>query len=63
MQEALSHLRNSSEAPEEEQLARLSPLIHGHMNMLGHYTFSLTEDILKGELRPLDFNTNNELTS
>ncbi|MEB7090391.1 hypothetical protein NA898_17835 [Proteus cibi] len=31
--------------------------------LLGHYTFSLPEDILKGELRPLNFNTNNELTS
>lgn len=63
MQEALSHLRKSGETPEEEHLARLSPLIHGHINMLGHYTFSLQEDILKGELRPLNFNTNNELTS
>jgi hypothetical protein len=51
------------ETPEEEHLARLSPLIHGHINMLGHYTFSLPEDILKGELRPLNLNTNNELTS
>ena len=25
------------------------------------YTFSLPEDILNGELRPLNFNTNNEL--
>ncbi|WP_147251115.1 Tn3 family transposase, partial [Acinetobacter baumannii] len=56
-------LRKSGETPEEEHLARLSPLIHGHINMLGHYTFSLPEDILKGELRPLNFNTNNELTS
>ncbi|HBX8767908.1 Tn3 family transposase, partial [Klebsiella michiganensis] len=63
MQEALSHLRKSGETPEEEHLARLSPLIHGHINMLGHYTFSLPEDILKGELRPLNLNTNNELTS
>lgn len=63
MQEALSHLRQSGEIPEEEHLARLSPLIHSHINMLGHYTFSLPEDILKGELRPLNFNTNNELNS
>lgn len=62
MQEALSHLRQSGEIPEEEHLARLSPLIHGHINMLGHYTFSLSEDILNGELRPLNFNINNELS-
>nr|ULG18701.1 transposase [Serratia proteamaculans] len=36
IQEALSHLRQSGEIPEEEHLARLSPLIHGHINMLGH---------------------------
>ncbi|MGV3844306.1 hypothetical protein ACV8S1_29015, partial [Citrobacter braakii] len=34
-----------------EDIARLSPLMHGHINMLGHYTFTLPEDILKGELR------------
>lgn len=28
-----------------------------------NYTFSLPEDILKGELRSLNFNANNELTS
>lgn len=49
MQEALSHLRQSDEIPEEEQLTRLSPLINGHVNMLDHYTFSLSEDILNGE--------------
>jgi len=34
--------------------------MHGHINMLGHYTFTLPEDILKGEFRPL--NINNELS-
>nr|WP_172692149.1 Tn3 family transposase [Raoultella ornithinolytica] len=63
MQEALSHLRSIGEGPEDEHIARLSPLMHGHINMLGHYTFTLPEDILKGELRELNFNLNNELTS
>lgn len=61
MQEALLHLRKSGETPEEEHLARLLPLIHGYINMLGHYTFLLPEDILNGQLRPLNFNTNNAL--
>jgi TnpA family transposase len=56
MQEALLHLRMMGETPEDELIARLSP------NMLGHYTFTLPEDILKGELRPLNFNLNNELS-
>lgn len=37
--------------------------MHGHINMLEHYTFTLPENILKGELMPLDFNLNNELSS
>ena len=41
MQEALSHLRSIGEGSEDEHIARLSPLMHGHINMLGHYTFTL----------------------
>ena len=40
-----------------------TPMMHGHINMLGHYTFTLPEDILKGELRPLNININNEVSS
>ncbi|EBI2834448.1 Tn3 family transposase, partial [Salmonella enterica] len=61
MQEALSHLRSAGEIPEDEHISRLSPLMYGHINMLGHYTFTLPENILKGELRLLNFNSNNEL--
>ena len=61
MQEAFAHLRSTGEGPEDEHIARLSPLMHGHINMLGHYTFTLPEDIMKGELRPLNLNLNNEL--
>ncbi|EBA6266055.1 hypothetical protein BV998_24030 [Salmonella enterica] len=46
----------------DEDIARLSPLMHGHINMLGHYTFTLPEDILKGEPRALNLNINNELS-
>ncbi|EES4670802.1 transposase [Escherichia coli] len=53
--------RSTGEGPEDEHIARLSPLMHGHINMLGHYTFTLPEDIMKGELRPLNLNLNNEL--
>lgn len=37
----------------EEDEARLSPLRHAHINMLGHYTFTLAEQVTKGQLRPL----------
>ncbi|MEL5558474.1 Tn3 family transposase [Serratia ureilytica] len=63
MQEALSWMRSNGEETGVEDIARLSPLMHGHINMLGHYTFTLSEDILKGELRALNFNINNELYS
>nr|WP_300004053.1 Tn3 family transposase [uncultured Cedecea sp.] len=33
MQEVLPHLHLSGEIPEEEHLASLFPLIHGHINM------------------------------
>jgi hypothetical protein len=59
----LTHLRSTGETPEDEHIACQSPLMHGHINMLEHYTFTLPENILKGELMPLDFNLNNELSS
>ncbi|MCK2362943.1 Tn3 family transposase, partial [Escherichia coli] len=37
----------------DEDIARLSPLCHGHINMLGHYSFTLAELVTKGHLRPL----------
>jgi hypothetical protein len=36
-----------------DDVARLSLLLHKHVNMLGHYDFSLPEDIAVGEMRPL----------
>lgn len=36
MQAALDHLRGQGEAVNDEDIARLSPLCHGHINMLGH---------------------------
>ena len=63
MQEALSWIRSNGEEIGVEDIARLSPLMHGHINMLGHYTFTLPEDIVKGELRALNFNINSELSS
>lgn len=60
MQEALSWMRSNGEETRDEDIARLSPLMHGHINMLGHYTFTLSDDIL--ELRALNFNLNNELS-
>ena len=34
-------------------MARLSPLGHGHVTMLGRYSFTLPDSVARGELRPL----------
>lgn len=48
MQEALNWRRSQEEETGDEDNARLSPLMRGHINMLGHYYFTLPEDIQKG---------------
>lgn len=53
MQAALAHLRDEGEAINGDDESRLSPLRHAHINMLGHYTFTLAEQVTKGQLRPL----------
>jgi len=53
MQAALDHLKQQGEDVKAEDEARLSPLSHKHVNMLGHYSFTLTEQVLNGQLRPL----------
>lgn len=52
MQAALDHLRQQSVVIHEEDEGRLSPLVYGHLNMLGHYSFTLAETVMKGKLRP-----------
>ena len=37
----------------DDDVARLSALIHDHINMLGRYSFAVSESIARGELRPL----------
>ena len=54
MEEALKHLEKKSFEIRKEDEARLSPLLHEHVNVLGHYSFTLAESVLKGGLRPLD---------
>lgn len=39
----------------EEGIARLSPRMHGHINILGEHTFTLPEDIMNGEVRTSKF--------
>jgi hypothetical protein len=47
------HLRSQGTETKPEDVARLSPLADKHFNVLGRYLFTVTDSILRGELRPL----------
>jgi TnpA family transposase len=53
MDAALAELRAEGFDVRDEDVARLSPLGHGHLNVLGRYAFTLPEFVARGELRPL----------
>ncbi len=53
MEAALDQLRADGYTVKDEDVARLSPLLHEHINMLGRYSFSVPDAVAKGELRPL----------
>ena len=53
MDAALERLRAEGDEPRPEDVARLSPLGHTHVNMLGRYAFTLPDTVARGELRPL----------
>ncbi|MEX5748763.1 Tn3 family transposase [Massilia sp. X63] len=53
MEAALNQLRADGFEVRDEDVARLSPLVHEHINMLGRYSFSVPDSVAKGELRPL----------
>ena len=57
MQEALEHLRLRSTTISEGDVTRLSPLVYGHINVLGHFSFTLAEQVINGQLRPLNQDT------
>ena len=53
MEAALQQLRAEIYPVEEADVARLSPLLHEHINILGRYSFSMPEAVANGQLRPL----------
>jgi TnpA family transposase len=54
MDAALAHLRCSGVTVKPDDIARLSPLGHEHINVLGRYSFTVSESIARGDLRPLN---------
>lgn len=57
---ALNKLREDGFEVKDEDVARLSPLLHEHINMLGRYSFSVPDAVAKGELWPLRNPANDE---
>lgn len=53
MDTALDQLRTEGYPLHDDDVARLSPLMHEHINMLGRYAFTLPEPVARGALRPL----------
>lgn len=53
MDAAFAELRAEGFVIRDEDIARLSPLSHGHLNVLGRYAFTLPELVARGQLRPL----------
>jgi TnpA family transposase len=53
LQQALEEYQAAEASPEAGDVARLSPLLHEHVNMLGRYDFTIPERVAAGELRPL----------
>jgi TnpA family transposase len=53
MDAALQQLRAEGFPVRDEDIARLTPLGHDHINRLGRYAFTLPEPVARGELRPL----------
>lgn len=49
----LHRLRDEGYQVEPEDVARLSPLVFDHINLLGRYAFSIPDPVQRGELRPL----------
>lgn len=50
---ALDQLRRDGYPVQNDDVARLSPLLHEHINMLGRYSFSVPDAVARGQLRPL----------
>jgi len=53
MEAILNQLRKEGHIVLDADVARLSPLIYGHIHMLGRYSFAVPEAVSRGELRTL----------
>ncbi len=54
IQQVLDELASRGEIIAKEDVKRLSLLMSGHVNLLGHFSFSLPKMVEEGHLRPLN---------
>lgn len=61
MHESINLLIEKEELIKDEDIAKLSPLLSRHINILGRYSFALPESVQEGNLRQLNYveNLNN----
>lgn len=52
MNAILNQLKSDGVEVKNEDIARLSPLLYEHINFLGRFSFSLSDPVARGELRP-----------
>ena len=53
IQAVVDNLQAQGHAIDPGDLARISPLVHRHINFPGRYAFTIPEAVARGELRPL----------
>ena len=53
LDDAIAQLRATGHEITDEDLRRLSPLQHEHIKMLGHFPFTLPQDLTTGARRQL----------
>ena len=53
MEAALTQVREEGLAVQAADVARLSPVVHQHINFQGRYSCALSEAVARGALRPL----------
>ncbi|MDQ0219726.1 hypothetical protein J2S21_002822 [Peribacillus cavernae] len=61
MESALQVLRNRGHVLDKNDIARLSPLGHEHINIVGRYSFILPEEVRDGRLRTLTYEETDDI--
>ena len=60
IESALQVLRNRGHTIDNDDISRLSPLGHKHINIVGRYSFVLPEEVKDGQLRTLTYEETNK---